>query len=454
MTVINGTNQADFLNGTAQPDLILGGRKRDVLLGNAGNDTLRGGAGKDTLDGGGGNDNLSGQGGNDTLIGSAGNDFLDGGRKSDTADYSDLGQAITLEAVGTINKGSLGNDQILNIETIIGAEGEANSIDGSTGTSSSTSFEIDLGNETLQVKGIPGLGDINFTIQNFVNATGTSQNDKITGSSDDNILEGKEGADVFNATAGNDTIAGNDVGGADDNSNDTIDYNGLGTAITLLPTGIVEKGALGTDELIRVETIEGEAGRDNVIDASSTSGASIDVDLAANSLEVEINTDDSNLNLERTVINFVDVIGGSASDNIADDSGNNELIGGGRRDTLEASGGNDTLSGGNGNDTLIADIGQDVLSGGNGADTFVLGANGQVSFDDAGTSDFASITDFTTGVDKIQLTGFANLFSSVSFGSNSQLAIDTNNNGAFDNNDELIANINGSFDFANDVVFA
>ena len=451
MAVINGTNQADFLSGTAQPDLILGREKRDVLLGNAGNDTLRGGSGKDILDGGNGNDELAGQGGNDKLIGSAGNDLLDGGRKDDTADYSNLGQAIILEAVGVINKGSLGVDQILNIETIVGATGEANSIDGSTGTSSSTSFNIDLGNESLEVKSVPGLGDISFTIKNFVDATGTSQNDTIAGSSGNNVIEGGVGVDVFKGSAGNDIIAGNDIDGADDGSNATIDYEGLGTAITLLPTGIVEKGALGTDELIRVETIKGEVGQDNVIDASSTLGASIEVDLAAESLEVDI--DDGPI-LDRTVINFVDVLGGSGTDRIADNSLDNELTGGGGQDTLEASGGNDTLSSGNGNDTLIADLGQDVLSGGNGSDTFVLGANGRVSFDDAGSSDFASITDFQSGVDKIQLAGFADLFSAVSFGSNSRLSIDTNNNGAFDNNDELIANINGSFDLANDVIFA
>ena len=97
MATINGTNNSDFLNGTGSADLILGLGKRDVLLGNGGNDRLRGGSGKDTLDGGNGNDELAGQGGNDTLIGSSGNDFLDGGRKFDTADYSDLGEAITLE---------------------------------------------------------------------------------------------------------------------------------------------------------------------------------------------------------------------------------------------------------------------------------------------------------------------------------------------------------------------
>lgn len=454
MATLNGSNGPDLLNGTAQADLILGRRRRDVLLGNGGNDTLQGGRGKDTLDGGNGNDDLSGQGGNDTLIGSAGNDLLDGGRKSDTADYSDLGQAITLEAVGVINKGSLGNDQILNIETIIGAEGEANSIDGSTGTSSATSFNINLEDENLKVKNIPGLGDINFTIENFINATGTSQDDKITGSSDDNVIQGGEGADKFFGSAGDDTIAGNRVDGIDDGSNDTINYKGLGEAITLTATGIVEKGVLGTDELIRVEKIVGDVGLDNVIDASDLSGSSIDVDLAAKSLVVDINTPEFNTTLERTVVNFVDVVGGSGFDNIADNSDNNELIGGRGQDTLDASGGNDTLSGGNGQDTLIADFGQDVLSGGNGADTFVLGANGQVSFDDAGSSDFASITDFQSGVDTIQLAGVAVLFSSFSFGSNSGLAIDTNKNGVFDISDDLIANINGSFDFANDVTFA
>ncbi|HHP7230270.1 MAG TPA: calcium-binding protein, partial [Xenococcaceae cyanobacterium] len=351
MAVINGTNGPDFLEGTANNDVIRGFRRRDILLGLEGNDTLKGGGGQDILNGGAGNDDLFGQGGRDNLRGSAGDDLLDGGNGIDTANYSNLGQAITLEAVGVINKGSLGVDQILDIETIIGATGQANSIDGATGTSSTTSFEINLGGETLTVQGIPGLGNADFTIRNFVNATGTSRNDSIVGSSDDNILQGGAGADFFGGSEGDDTIAGNNLAGDNDNRTDTIDYSGLGTGITLTPTGIIEKGALGTDTLIRVETIIAEAGQDNIIDAADTVDVALNLDLNAETLEVDINGGPI---LERTVVNFVDVIGTAGADNIADNSLNNALEGGRGRDTIESSAGNDTISGGRGNDTIIA----------------------------------------------------------------------------------------------------
>ena len=66
------------------------------------------------------NNNLHGTTGNDTLNGSAGNDTLNGGDGNDTADYSQLGQSITLSPTGIITKGGgLGNDQLIQIETII-----------------------------------------------------------------------------------------------------------------------------------------------------------------------------------------------------------------------------------------------------------------------------------------------------------------------------------------------
>jgi Ca2+-binding RTX toxin-like protein len=275
-------------------------------------------------------------------------------------------------------------------------------------------------------------------------------NDTLNGNNGNDILEGNFGADLFVGSAGNDRIAGNDLSGIDDNNNDTVNYTGLGTAISLLPTGVVEKGSLGTDELIRVETIIGQAGQDNNIDASSTSGARITVDLAAETLQVRVITPQIELN--RTIVNFVDVSGTQRSDSIKDNNLDNSLVGNSGNDTLQGSGGNDTLNGGNGRDTLIADIGQDVLVGGSGnsPDTFVLGtASGSISFDNAGNNDFARIIDFQSGIDRLQLEGDASLYSS----NNSSVSVDSNNNGTFDPSDELIARVIGSFDFNTDVTF-
>ncbi|NJN07215.1 MAG: calcium-binding protein [Richelia sp. RM1_1_1] len=345
--ILKGDQGNDTLDGGEGDDLLEGGQGNDLLEGGKGDDILRGGEGKDTLDGGKGNDTLDGGKGKDVLKGSQGNDVLDGGKGDDTADYSHLSEAITLEAVGVVKKGSLGTDQILNIETIVGASGKANTIDGSTGTSGVTSFDVDLSQDRLTVQNIPGLGDVTFTVKNFVNVTGTSQDDRIIGNAEDNILIGGGGNDFFGGSAGNDIING------DNGGDDTVDYTGLGQAITLLPTGIVEKdGGLGTDELVRVETIIGDAGFSNTIDASSAgSPVSINVDLSAQSLQVNNIPGVGSLN--RTVVNFVNVIGTAQDDTIIGNAENNILIGGGGNDFFGGSAGNDIINGDNGgNDTV------------------------------------------------------------------------------------------------------
>ena len=183
-----------------------------------------------------GNDTLIGTEAEDTLFASIGNDLLDGNGGADTADYSSLGEAITLERAGAINKGSLGNDQILDIERIIGAEGQANAIDGSTGISGETSFTINLGTKRLTVNDIPTLGEVTFRVENFVNATGTSRGDSIVGNNSNNLFSGGSGNDGLSGVGGNDTLlgnAGNDIiiGGSDADTlvggqdNDTYKYN-------------------------------------------------------------------------------------------------------------------------------------------------------------------------------------------------------------------------------------
>ncbi|KST65049.1 calcium-binding protein [Mastigocoleus testarum] len=537
---LNGGNGNDSLSGGNGNDLLEGGKGHDTLNGGNGDDTLEGGDGKDLLNGGDGNDSLDGGNGRDILEGSKGNDILNGGNGKDTADYSQLTEAITLEAVGVVNKGSLGSDQIVNIETIIGATGQDNKIDGSTGRSGVTSFNVDLSQNRLTVRNIPGFGNVKFAVENFVNVTGTSQNDKITGNAQDNILIGGGGNDFFGGTAGNDTLNG------DDGGNDTVDYTGLGQAITLSPTGIVQKdGGLGSDELVRVERIIGDANQDNTIDTSGTGNqVSVNVDLAAETLQVNNIPGVGTLN--RTVVNFVNVVGTTQNDNISGNQQNNTLTGDAGDDLFGGSAGNDTINGDDGNDTIdytglgeaitllptgiiekdgglgtdnlfrveniIGDAnqantinassagspasinvdlaaetlqvnnvpgvgtlnfnvvnfvnvtgtaqndditgnsedniingfgGQDVLTGGTGADTFVLGESGSIFYDDAGLLDLASIEDFVSGEDKIQLTGSLGDYSFLNLGS-TNLIISGN---------DLIASVNATIDTANDIVF-
>ncbi|MEM9925700.1 MAG: calcium-binding protein [Cyanobacteria bacterium P01_D01_bin.50] len=429
---LNGGGGRDELNGEVGLDTLNGGRGRDTLNGGGGDDIINGGRGRDTLNGGDGNDLLNGRQGNDvlngdngrdTLEGSSGNDTLNGGQGDDIADYSQLNKAITLEAVGVVNKGNLGTDQIENIEHIIGAAGKRNAIDGSTGTSGVTSFDVDLSNDRLTVRDIPTLGNVTFSIENFVNVTGTSGDDSIVGNDEKNYFGGSEGDDTINGKGGK----------------DTVDYTGLGEGITLLPTGTVEKdGGLGTDQLTLVEKIIGDAGEANTIDASSAGGsASIKVNLSENKLKVRGVPEISNPNF--TVVNFVNVTGTDKRDLITGNSEDNIIDGGGGRDVITGLGG-----------------GLDTFTGGAGRDTFVLGDSTGEFYEGAGN---AFITDFQTGRDVIELAGvfedygFRTLANGVT-----RIGLDDNGNGVFNGGqgEDLIASVTGDIDFTagtSDIIF-
>ena len=372
---------------------------------------------------------------NDTIVGdvidnvfggSQGNDLLDGEGGNDTVDYSNLGAAITLERAGTVNKGSAGTDQILGIETIVGARGFDNAIDGGTGISGTTSFDLDLEAESLTVNGIPGLGSQSFTVENFVNATGTSQSDR---------LVGDRKANVFTGSLGDDFIDGN-------RGRDTADYSALGEAITLRRVGVVDKGTSGTDTLEDIETIIGAVGQSNTIDGNDPGASgvtSFNVNLAAKKLTVKNIPGLGNARFK--VENFTDVIGTVNNDALVGDDNDNRLVGFFGRDRISGKGGDDTILGGSGIDRLFGNDGDDRLRGGgsndivnggdgddfligvnttvnrpgfgerdrliggSGIDIFALGDKDNVFYSEGGNSDFATIADLESGLDKILLSG-------------------------------------------------
>ncbi len=161
----------------------------------------------DLISGTNSNDDLYGFGGDDTLRGFAGNDLMVGGSGFDTVDYSGLGRAITLLPGGFVSKSGLGVDRLDSVERIVGAVGQANTIDGASG--SVASFNIDLRVNRLTVNGLPGIGSLNFTVQNFVNVRGTINQDTIVGNSSRNIIDGWSGNDTLIGSGGNDSIVGN-----------------------------------------------------------------------------------------------------------------------------------------------------------------------------------------------------------------------------------------------------
>jgi Ca2+-binding RTX toxin-like protein len=96
--------------------------------------------------------------------------------------------------------------------------------------------------------------------------------------------------------------------------------------------------------------------------------------------------------------------GNSIANTLIGNGDNNSLFGGAARDSLTGGGGNDTLVGAN--SSVRNEI--DTLTGGGGSDLFVLGISSGTFYDDAyisqaGTADYALITDFDTGQDRLQL---------------------------------------------------
>jgi serralysin len=88
-------------------------------------------------------------------------------------------------------------------------------------------------------------------------------------------------------------------------------------------------------------------------------------------------------------------------DNATGGSGNDTIIGNAIANVLKGGAGNDTITGGGGNDTIIGGSGTDALTGGDGADTFLFGLGDS----SASSGQHDRITDFTSGVDKINLSG-------------------------------------------------
>lgn len=105
--------------------------------------------------------------------------------------------------------------------------------------------------------------------------------------------------------------------------------------------------------------------------------------------------------------------------------GGDLLVGGLQGDVLDGGAGNDVLRGDasgfvGGSDTLIGGAGNDFLMGGLGADTFVFRPNegsdtiaafdlDSVGFGSAGYRAYATGADFQPGIDKVTLSGFADI---------------------------------------------
>lgn len=140
--------------------------------------------------------------------------------------------------------------------------------------------------------------------------------------------------------------------------------------------------------------------------------------------------------------------GGAGSDVLRGDRGHDTLtgdadadrcFGGAGHDSVSGGAGDDTLVAGGGNDTILAGSGRDKLVGGGGADLFVWADAAE-----SGTGRWSDqISDFTTGQDRIDLSGlhdgltfvraFGNIAGEVRFAEKqARLLVDLDGDGAAD----------------------
>lgn len=275
---------------------------------------------------------------------------------------------------------------------------------------------------------------------------GFDGNDKLFGKGGDDDIDGGNGNDSINGNTGDDLITG-DVGFSEDPNlsgmgNDTL-KGGKGNDILVGYNGLDKIwGGFDNDRIF--------GGNDNDILGGGKGNDKVEGG----------NNDDI-------------IYGGPGEDRLRGDSsgtvqpianakGNDTIFGGDGKDLLEGGKGNDTLKGGNGNDTLVGGQGNDKLKGGKGEDRligtdtdffgppklgfgvgeidtltggqdndkFVLGLaeagtrtkdgnDGKVTDvvlynngnDNNGAQDYALITDFVSGTDKIELAGSQSMYS-------------------------------------------
>jgi Ca2+-binding RTX toxin-like protein len=278
----------------------------------------------DILNGSDGNDTIEAMGGNDTIFGSLGEDEVNGGADTDTIDYSSLDAAITLFPQGRLDNEDSPENQLIDMETIIGASGQPNTIDASAVTTDlGATLDVDLGTNKLTVNNIPGLGTQNFTVQNFVNVNGTQNDDSIIGNNEANTINGNGGNDFLTGTGGNDVLTGGD--GNDTLSGTDSSARGLGESDNLTGSAGTDKFILGDSSGAFYET-QGDSDFAKISDFSSGeqiqlgSGDTYEIERGSGNFKVFVTTDGA-----RDLI--ADVSFGSSSSNARTSNATDVLTG-------------------------------------------------------------------------------------------------------------------------------
>lgn len=370
----DGMDKPMYIRGADDPDLDM----VDYLKGQNGDDRIYGGYGQDNLKGGRGNDRIYGEQDDDLLFGEEGNDKLYGGYDDDKLD------------------GGVGNDQLFGeqgLDTLLGGDGndvldggiEADSMVGGSGND--TYYVDNAGDKVIDngsasdVDTVIVTQSITYTLgANIENATTTATGDSnITGNTLNNGLTGNDAKNILDGGSGNDSLAGG--GGSD----------------SLL-------GGAGNDE------IAGGTGNDTMIGGAGVDCADFEAAGGAEAINLLAGTATGSDGTDK-LVDFENICSGKGNDSLTGNTVDNDITAGAGNDKVDAGAGNDSLAG----CVYGANGGQgekDALTGGSGADLFQLGWSGGCFYNDGSTSnagrgDYALITDFTVGMDRLQLDGVA-----------------------------------------------
>ncbi len=325
---VEGTARADVIAALDGDDTVIGGPGDDVMFGMAGDDRMLGGQGADTMLGGDGDDEFRIY--SDWQVG----DVIDGGAGFDKITLAGGGELTATLDMSTFS--------MVNVEA------------------------LDLGTNTLVVKGTAELDLSNMAVVNMGRIVGDDANNTIIGSSAyPNVLLGGAGDDTLVGGLDADSLQGGL--GADHLQGGGQDDTFLVSGSEL--TGDEIDGGSGTDVLrFSADVTLGDGG-------FATTGVEI-LDMAGFTLQVQATTpiDLSGL----TIVHAGPISGTWTANRITGSAGPDAIDGGAGSDRLNGGDGDDTLRGGLGSDVLAGGAGNDQLYGGSeaspdrGEDTFVF----------------------------------------------------------------------------------
>jgi Ca2+-binding RTX toxin-like protein len=230
-------------------------------------------------------------------------------------------------------------------------------------------------------------------------------------------------SDVIVDSAGTDSVLANVVGSYSLAAANALNAEVLILGVTTATTGIgntsantlIGNAAANTlDGGLGADSLAGGAGNDYYIVDSINDVVSEVASAGIDSVEANVSGYVLGANVEILIVQSgVNGFGNSLA---------NTLIGANSQDILlVGAAGNDSIFGGSGNDQLLGasdgltngGVGEiDTLTGGSGADVFVLGTDTGVLYNDgnalnAGTADYALVTDYNVSQDFLQLKGSA-----------------------------------------------